>query len=266
MNKISPIMTCLRENEKAVTVKIAYTSYLKKMSKDFCELILPPRCRVCGRGDTLVEGMCANCLADVSYVVSPICTICGRDFPVTEGGDHICGKCLRQPPPFFRARAITYYEEPVRSLLHHLKYNFDTTVIQPLAKIAQNGDISVFDSCDCVVPVPLHSKRLQSRGSNQALALARLLFAHRHGIIVPDSLIKTRNTVSQTELDGDGRRRALRGAFAVKNPENIENMTVCLVDDIYTTGTTVSECAKVLYKGGASSVVVLTFARVREGR
>lgn len=259
-------MTCLRGNEKTVTVKNTYASYLETMAKDFCELIFPPQCRVCGRGDTLVDGMCGNCSADVAYIASPICTICGRDFPVSEGGDHICGKCLRQPPPFMCARAITYYEEPVRSLLHDLKYNFDTTVIQPLAKIAQNGDISVSDSCDCVVPVPLHGKRLRSRGSNQALVLARLLFAHRQGIIVPDSLVKTRNTVSQTELDGAGRRRALRGAFAVKRPENIKDMAVCLVDDIYTTGTTVRECAKVLYSGGASSVVVLTFARVREGR
>lgn len=236
------------------------------MAKDFCELVLPPQCRVCGEGDKPVEGMCANCLADVAYVVSPICSVCGRDFPVTDGADHICGKCLQHPPPFFCARAITYYEEPVRSLLHHLKFNFDTTVIPSLSKIAQNSDISIFDSCNCVVPVPLHGKRLQSRGNNQALILARLLFAHRHGVILPDSLVKTRNTVSQTELDGAGRRRALRGAFAVKNTENIQNMTVCLVDDIYTTGTTVSECARVLYKGGASSVVVLTFARVREGR
>lgn len=164
------------------------------------------------------------------------------------------------------ARGIAYYEEPVRSLLHNLKYSYDTAAVSPLLKIARSFDFSPFDSCEIFLPVPLHKQRLKRRGFNQALLMARLLFPERAGCIFARVLRKRYHTRSQTELDAIGRKQNLKNAFVVETPEIIMNKRVCIIDDIYTTGTTVSECAAALKRAGAAEVVVLTFARVREFR
>ncbi|MEE4241055.1 MAG: hypothetical protein V2I36_06290 [Desulfopila sp.] len=144
-----------------------------------------------------------------------------------------------------------------------MKYSYDTSTVEPLLKITQGFDFSPFEVCDVFVPVPLFPGKLKQRGLNQALLLARLFFPSESKNIFTDVLVKTRQTVSQTELDAFGRRKNLRGAFAVKRPDIIHNKKICLVDDIYTTGTTVSECAATLQKAGASEILVLTLMRVR---
>jgi ComF family protein len=135
-----------------------------------------------------------------------------------------------------------------------------------LLKIARSFDFSPFKCCEIFVPVPLYSRRLKKRGLNQALVLARLFFPERADCILPQVLLRIRPTRSQTELDAAGRKHNLKSAFSVKDPDIIKNKKICLVDDIYTTGTTVRECAATLKRAGAADVMVLTFARVRELR
>lgn len=233
--------------------------------KEIGELLFPPRCVICGVFEKdVADGLCATCLASVAYTCSPQCVVCGKNFKAAPTEDHLCEECLRCPPPYTMARGITFYEEPVRTLLHRLKYDFDTTVVEPLLKIAGNYDFSVFNSSDYIVPVPLHSKRLKKRGFNQALLLAKLLFPQRARNIVVDNLMKNRNTISQTALDASARRANLRSAFLTKHAGIFRNKRICIVDDVYTTGTTVAECARTLKRAGADNVVVLTFARVQE--
>ncbi len=229
------------------------------------ELVFPPQCHCCRRtGSGISAGLCRQCFEKVPYIKGPLCPVCGRNFVSSQPAAHVCGQCLRRPPPYVQASAVTYYEEPVRTLLHRLKYRYDTTAVGPLLKIGRSFDISPFESCDIIVPVPLHRQRLQDRGMNQALVLARLLFADAQSRILPGILVKKLRTPSQTACDGAGRRRNLRGAFALADNVNIRNKKICLVDDIYTTGTTVSECAQTLMQAKAAEVLVLTFARVRE--
>ncbi|MBM9605041.1 ComF family protein [Desulfopila inferna] len=240
---------------------------LKKWIKALVELLFPPRCYCCGaRAISISEGLCCECLAGVLYIVAPICRICGGNFITSQPENHICECCLRHRPPYSMARGIIYYEEPVRSLLHNLKYSYDTAAADPLLKIARSFDFSAFDSCEIFLPVPLHRQRLKRRGFNQALFLAKLLFPGRNDCIFPQILRKRHHTRSQTELDAIGRKQNLRSAFSVEHSEIIINKKICLVDDVYTTGTTVSECAATLMRAGASEVRVLTFARVREFR
>ncbi|HKJ64705.1 MAG TPA: ComF family protein [Desulfopila sp.] len=229
------------------------------------EVVFPPQCHCCREtGAGISGGLCSVCFQKVPYIDGPLCSVCGRNFVSSQPTAHFCGKCLRRPPPYSRASAITYYEEPVRTLLHRLKYRYDTTTIGPLLKIARSFDISPFESCDIIVPVPLYRHRLQDRGMNQALVLARLLFADIHSRVLPGILVKKRQTPSQTACDAAGRRRNLRGAFAVCDSLSIRDKKICLVDDIYTTGTTVAECAQTMMQANAAEIVVLTFARVRE--
>ncbi len=241
---------------------------LKKWKNSLLDLLFPPICRVCNHMLTDYEdgGLCLTCLGDVPSVHSPMCSICGRDFKVSGESDHVCERCLRQKPPYIIARAVTFYAEPVSTLLHRLKYKFDTTVVPPLLKIAQGFDFSPFEPCHVVIPVPLHSKRLKMRGLNHALILARLLFPDKKDLIYSNILTRTRDTVSQTTLNGVARRKNLQSAFCVENKNVILGLSICLVDDVYTTGTTVIECSKVLMDAGAAEVRVLTMARVKEIR
>jgi len=164
------------------------------------------------------------------------------------------------------ARAVTFYAAPVSTLLHRLKYEFDTTAVPPLLKIAQTFDFSPFETCDIIIPVPLHPRRLKMRGLNHALVLARLFFPNKKEFVYNNILVRTLDTTSQTTLNGAARRKNLKAAFSVENKDVIEGMSVCLVDDVFTTGTTITECSKALKEAGATKVKVLTMARVKETR
>jgi ComF family protein len=154
------------------------------------------------------------------------------------------------------------YEPEVQKLVHKLKYSGDLSVLPGISELIGRYDMTEFSDIDCIVVVPLHLKRLRRRGFNQAAVLAGLFFADRRSLIKTDWLVRTRNTVPQTKLDRTARRKNLRGAFDARATSNFQGATVCLVDDVFTTGTTVRECSQVIQQEGAAEVKVLTLARV----
>jgi ComF family protein len=227
------------------------------------ELIFPRRCYFCRTG-LAGEGqvICSDCLSEIHYLQSPLCSCCGRELPGSSGGDHLCGHCLRLPPVYARARAVVRYEAPVSHLLHRLKYAADTSTLPALAQVIEPFVHDFHSGTDRIVPVPLFSARLKKRGLNQSMLLARIFFPEAGDALLVDSLIRTRNTVPQTTLDGAARRKNLRGAFAVRSATAIQGHRIFLVDDVFTTGTTVIECGKALLAAGAIEICVVTVARV----
>jgi ComF family protein len=153
----------------------------------------------------------------------------------------------------------------VSRLLHRLKYNADTTVLPAVTKIIQPFVVSLDLQPDHILPVPLYSSRLKDRGLNQALCLARLFFPGLEQSITASLLLRQRPTRPQTGLDGAARRRNLYGAFRVPDADLIRGKSLCVVDDVYTTGTTVTECCTVLKAAGAIDIKVITLARVVVG-
>jgi ComF family protein len=230
----------------------------------FLDLLFPVACASCRRISSGSLSLCDSCMDEVRYLRSPLCVRCGTLFGDGNGGDHICGDCLRRPPPFILARAVTHYAPPVSTLLHLLKYRTDRTVLSTLSHIAVPFDFAPFASCDLIVPVPLHLRRLRERGLNQSLLLAHIFFSRQAEAIHPEILVRTRDTVPQTGLGGKERRKNLRAAFAVIQDADINGKGVCLVDDVLTTGATVIECASALMRAGAKEVKVLTMARAVE--
>jgi len=180
----------------------------------------------------------------------------------SEWREYLCGECLRTPPAFCLARSLVRYEPAVRQLVQRLKYAGDTSVVHGISTVIQGVDLSEFADCDWIIPVPLHVKRHRSRGLNQATFLAGLFFPDKILLIRSDWLFRKRNTVAQTRLGGVLRRKNLVDAFGVRPGNQIEGSLVCLVDDVYTTGTTAGACAAVLMRHGARGVKVLTLARV----
>jgi len=231
------------------------------------DFVLPPRCLICGRWlSSSREGrLCVPCTALFAGAGSPLCPRCGALFASREGGDHLCGRCLRQRLFFDAARTLSRYEGSVRETVHRLKYRGHTMLAGPLGKLmADRGRVLLpADGCDLIVPVPLHVRRLRERGYNQSALLARSI-GSRWGVRVDSvSLCKTRWTPPQTALTVSARRVNLRGAFSWRGAP-LRGARVVLVDDVATSGSTMNECARVLKQAGAARVDVLTLARTQE--
>lgn len=231
--------------------------------KSSLDLLFPPICGACGIRLAVgcMEKICPLCMSQIRFLRNPLCPVCGEEQIGQDGAAHRCGECFSRPPYFDAARSLAVYETAVRKLVHKLKYDGDTFVVGALLDLIGDCDLSFFADCAWIVPVPLHLERLRGRGLNQAAILARLFFPERLQAIRPDGLVRIRRTVAQTELRGIDRRKNLRNAFRLGDGFVPENSIICLVDDVFTTGTTVNECSRVLKKHGAREVKVLTLAR-----
>ena len=229
------------------------------------DLLFPPSCMICSRtGAVVKDGICDSCLLDVAIIESPKCSVCGRGLPDSASGDHHCGSCLRKRPLFLKASAVAYYQEPVASLLHNLKYQGDMAALPALKEVVALGPPFVLEGDERIVPVPLHIKRLRQQGGNQAVLIAELFFPNNKALFLVDGLKRIRHTSAQTGLDGTARRKNLRGALVVLRNGDVCGKKVVLVDDVLTTGSTANECSRALLGAGAREVCVVTLARVKE--
>lgn len=239
---------------------------MKRFFTSLLDLLLPSFCLACAKplGSSPELLFCPDCLGKIHCIQSPLCPCCGRAFLVAAGPDHHCGHCLATPYHFNRARALFLYQDPLKEVIHRFKYHGNTACLPSLRRLAQNlPQLAAMAGADWIVPVPLHPKRLRERGFNQALLLARAFFP-KDRRISHDLLVRTRVTEPQTSFNGKARRANLKNAFGVVNPQQLAGKKILLVDDVFTTGTTVNECARVLKKAGADEVMVLTLARVKE--
>jgi len=230
------------------------------------DFFFPRLCVFCGQltdhdSDAVV---CDECQGQVEQVVGPLCRQCGAPFPDARGLEELCLACQHEPPPFTRARAPVFYSGPVQEAIHRLKYQRQMVYARPLKEwLTGEAGWELAREADLILPVPLHPRRLRQRGFNQALLLARA-FA---GVpLAPNLLIRRRWTEPQVNLDGAARRDNIRDAFAVREPAAVAEKNLLLIDDVLTTGATVSECARVLLAAGAARVEVLTVARVGYAR
>jgi len=225
------------------------------------DLVFPPLCPVCdgmlgaGRRDPL----CGACWEGFERIAPPWCRCCGAPLGI-EG---LCGACRSRRPRFAYARAALLYGDLAREAIHAFKFGGRRGLANPLGDLLAGLGLSALPGAepDALVPVPLHPRRARERGYDQALLLARRLERAWGVPVVADALLRAVPTQPQTDLDAAGRRRNVRDAFAVRRPELIAGRHVVLVDDVLTTGATVGECARSLYRAGAAAVGVLTVAR-----
>ncbi len=228
------------------------------------DAILPPRCLKCGEVVAATGALCPTCWQQLSFLEPPCCACCGQPFDFDLGADALCGACTANPPAFDRARAVLRYDQASRDLVLAFKHA-DRTSLSPTfgAWLGRVGRELIADS-DLIVPVPLHWSRLFTRRYNQAALLAQALGAITGKPVVPDLLIRRRATQKQGHLGRLARQRNVAGAFALhpRRAEGLSGRRILLIDDVITTGATVTNCAKVLRKGGAESVNILAIARV----
>lgn len=223
---------------------------------------LPPICLLCGgAGIAADRDLCTGCAADLprNQWACPKCA-----HPLTPGQNtQVCSHCRVHAFPFDYAFAPLHYQPPINSLIGSLKFSGRLSYARLLGRLF--ADFLQERSAplpDCIVPVPLHPKRLRERGFNQALELARPA-ARCYGIpLLGDGLRRTRHTRPQTQLNAQQRRGNLQGAFALNKP--LIGSRVAIMDDVITTASTVSECSRVLRQAGVTTIEVWAIARTAD--
>ncbi len=231
------------------------------------DVIFPPRCTGCTDilSQQSLQTFCPACIEKIRFITGSLCPICGMAFFDSPAGEHLCGNCLENKPYFSLARSVASYETLILDLIHQFKYGRNIATGRALASFMAEFCFQGFDFTDysLIIPVPLHIHRLRERSFNQSLILAKSL-EKKYQIPVNFSLLKRHKfTLTQTGLDKKEREKNIKGAFIVTdNANKIEDKNIILIDDVYTTGATINQCAKTLIKAGAGKVAVLTLARV----
>lgn len=235
------------------------------------QALYPPACISCGE-ETLHEGrLCGDCWRETTFLSGAVCDRCGIQVP--DGGqaesDRICDDCLAHPPSWDRGRAAIAYDGAGRRLILALKHGDRSDIARPAAFWIMNVAARLVDQADIIAPVPLHWSRLITRRYNQSAEIARRLaaVAGRPKAAVPTLLRRTRKTGTQDGKTREQRHANMDGAIQVtsRSAGRIENAHVLLVDDVMTTGATLSACAEVCREAGAASVNVAVLARVALG-
>lgn len=227
------------------------------------DLCFPAVCAACdgelGLGDA---GLCWECLRDIHFIEDPFCSWCGQPSSgeITNTA-YVCQQCTDDPPCFDRARAVGRFAGSLRFSAMALKYRRALWLVPLLsdlmADVAKRESLANDSTVICAVP--LHAKRFRHRGFNQSEVLADGL-AKRLNVPSIKALRRIRPTPTQTRLSKSARRANVHGAFEACKTAKIAGKTVLLIDDVKTSGATVSECAFTLKQSGATQVNVMTLA------
>lgn len=230
----------------------------------FSSLFLSFPCPVCGEtaDKASPNGICQSCIDKISMPSAPYCPGCGGSL---DGVLDFCRSCLKEPPrPWKRALAVMNMSGAGAELIHRFKYNNTPELARALGGLAcgvlQNSDVKA----DLIVPLPLHWTRQMKRGFNQSALLGEFI-AGQSGIEYCDLLKRSHQTRQQAKLSREERRKNLKGAFSLKESykgsEICKNRAILLVDDVITTGATLTEASEILLNAGASELYVLILAR-----
>jgi ComF family protein len=244
---------------------------LQAILRNIFSVLFPSDCRLCNTPLNNISRIpvCSECLAAIAPVREPQCVVCGDRLFSAQllMGDGRCQNCRDFEPEFARAVSFGEYEGGLRGLVHLLKYESVLPVAPALGRMLASSIAELLPGCGdalpLIVPVPLHKSKRSERGFNQAELIARAAVKRlRQPIEVATGvLVRQRATISQVGLSREQRIANMSDAFRVRDPRHVRGRTVIVVDDVMTTGTTLSECARVLKQAGAERVWAATVAR-----
>jgi ComF family protein len=248
---------------------------VQALLRNVFSVLFPSDCRLCRTPLDNISRIpvCTECLEAIEPVRAPQCVICGDRLPSAQllVGDGRCHGCRDFEPEFARAMSFGEYEGGLRGLVHLLKYENVLPVASVLGNMMADTIVELLPACGdstpLVVPVPLHKSKRSDRGFNQAELIARAAVKRlpKRLELATGVLVRQRATISQVGLTREQRIENMRDAFRVRDRQRVRGSIVILVDDVMTTGTTLSECARVLKQAGAEQVFAATVARAFQG-
>ena len=221
--------------------------------KDLVKILYPGRCSIC---DDIIEdsgGICSSCRQYISYVSEPSCRKCGKE--IDDAEEEYCLDCRRMPKSFVQGFPLFNYISPVKESLSRLKYEMRQEYAEFYGRQLAERFAGEYRAaaCDVLVPVPVSRKRLRKRGYNQAELIAVELGKRIRLPVDSGLLCRGIDTLPQKKLDNEDRMKNLMKAFAVVDGVKVPRR-ILIVDDIYTTGSTVEACSRVLIQAGAEAV------------
>lgn len=230
------------------------------------DLFYPPRCVLC---DKTLAGeekyVCSECFDSLPLINGPRCPRCSRPIRTRNGEDQLCGMCRIQPNKNIKITvAASEYQGLMKRLIHLYKYERQQFLSNLFARIIaeQSIKMNLAENIDLLVPIPLHWTRKRWRGFNQAREICRGISRLIDVPVIPKSAFKrVRKTTPQVQLNVASRTSNIHNAFGVRKTKYIKGKNIALVDDVYTTGATSGECARMLLNAGAESVSLLIIAR-----
>lgn len=229
---------------------LSYSSY--RSLWNFLDLFFPPVCGGCGRAGFR---WCGECQSRVQVLSGTVCEVCG--LPGKRGG--VCDTCRLERPRFHALRAWAVFEDPVRKALHKLKYRRDIALGDSLAAQMVPYVMGLNWPFDMILPIPLGRKRYKERGYNQVAMIAKPLALALGVPFSPHGLSRRKETRSQVGLSKEERVENVTGAFQAGT--GVKGKTILVMDDVSTTGSTLSSSAEALFSSGAKDVYALTVAR-----
>ena len=241
---------------KGDRLKVLFRKWRSKLYLD------GPVCSACGK-ELLAHirgGMCSECEKTSVKLGTDICGKCGR---ALANEAEFCDTCIRNERAFVRARSCYVYEGAPKKFVYRLKFGGRRYLAAFIAEAMVDRYLDCGFECDCVVAVPLSAKRKRKRGYNQAELIAEELSSRLKLPLIDGALVKTKENKPQTKLKRREREENVRGVYEVTSPEAFKGRRVLVVDDVMTTGATLGEVSRVLYKAKARSVEALTYCSTR---
>lgn len=232
------------------------------------DLAMPPHCPVTREDVASAGALGAAAWGAVHFIADPACRRCGAPFSADYGEDVECPSCIASPPDFDRARAAIVYDDASHQLVVRFKHGDRTELAAMFGGWMARAADGMMTRSSILTPVPLHPRRLLARRFNQSVLLARAVARETGARLSVDGLVRRRATPPQKDLSAEGRRRNVAGAFALRNDAALalfKNAHAVLIDDVLTTGATLSAAARALKRAGAARVDALVLARVVKG-
>ncbi|WP_442894702.1 ComF family protein [Bartonella sp. CB169] len=228
------------------------------------KVLYPSICLGCKERVSAYGTICSECWKGLQFITKPYCPVMGIPFVCDMGDGFLSGEAIQSTSPFSRVRSAVVHKGIARILVTQLKYGDRTELASFMANWMIFAGYEIIDDCDVIIPIPLHFRRFWRRYYNQSAELARYIAASQKKLLKPGWLVRCRHTRPQVSLSSGARKLNVQNAFKVshKVKKYLKGCSVLLIDDVFTTGATVTEAAAALKNAGAWQVDVLTFSRV----
>ncbi len=245
-------------------------SMIEYIKEGFLNFVFPLDCKICKKLIQESKGysICEGCFKTIELIEQPYCIKCGKPLIPTDffkqNREILCLDCKIKKYSFEFSRSTGIYDKVLKKCIHLFKYYGEKKLAKALGKLMvdyllKNGEFE--NKLDLIIPVPLHKNDLKKRGFNQSILLGKIVGDYFSIPVKESVLVKKKLTPFQVNLSKKEREKNILRAFSVEKPEEIKGKNILILDDVFTTGSTVEECAKELMKARAKNIFVLTLAR-----